>query len=83
MSGTDGVAVGAILAEQRQTIAQRLLDGASGAEVVTAQTDLVDALIIGRYRNAARQGGDAMMTAGFQDGCLGGMGGYVRRGVSP
>ena len=26
LSGTDGVAVGAVLAEQRQTIAQRLLD---------------------------------------------------------
>ena len=83
MSGTDGVAVGAVLAEQRQTIAQRLLDGASGGDIVIAQTDLVDALIIGRYRNAARQGGDTMMTAGFQHCCLVAIGGYGRRELSP
>ncbi|MCS6291912.1 MAG: [protein-PII] uridylyltransferase [Nitrospira sp.] len=83
LSGTDGVAVGAVLAEQRQTIAQRLLDGASGGDIVIAQTDLVDALIIGRYRNAARQGGDAMMTAGFQHCCLVAIGGYGRRELSP
>ncbi|MEQ1627710.1 MAG: [protein-PII] uridylyltransferase [Nitrospira sp.] len=83
LSGTDGVAVGAVLAEQRQTIAQRLLEGASGGDIVIAQTDLVDALIIGRYRNAARQGGDAMMTAGFQHCCLVAIGGYGRRELSP
>lgn len=81
--GTDGAAVGAVLAEQRQLIAQRLLSGASGSEVVIAQTDLVDALIIGRYRNAARQGGDAMMTASFQHCCLVAIGGYGRRELSP
>jgi hypothetical protein len=43
LSGTDGAAVGAGLAEQRQTIAQRLLDGTSGGEIVIAQTDFVDA----------------------------------------
>ena len=83
LSGTDGVAVGAILAEQRRTIAQRLLEGVSGGDIVIAQTDLVDALIIGRYRNAARQGGDAMMTAGFQHCCLVAIGGYGRRELSP
>jgi [protein-PII] uridylyltransferase len=79
----DGAAVGAVLAEQRQVIAQRLMDGASGAEVVAAQTDLADGLIIGRYRNAARQGGEAMMTAGFQHCCLVAIGGYGRRELSP
>ena len=83
LSGTDGVAVGAILAEQRRTIAQRLLEGVSGGDIVIAQTDLVDALIVGRYRNAARQGGDAMMTAGFQHCCLVAIGGYGRRELSP
>lgn len=79
----DGASVGAMLAEQRQAIAQRLMDGASGAEVVAAQTDLADGLIIGRYRNAARQGGEAMMTAGFQHCCLVAIGGYGRRELSP
>lgn len=83
LSGTDGVAVGAILAEQRRTIAQRLLEGASGGDIVIAQTDLVDALIVGRYRNAARQGSEAMMTAGFQHCCLVAIGGYGRRELSP
>lgn len=84
MSGTDGGAAGAaVLAEQRQAIAQRILDGASGTDMVAAQTDLVDALIIGRYRNAARQGGDALMTAGFQHCCLVAIGGYGRRELSP
>ncbi len=79
----DGASVGAILAEQRQALAQRLMDGVSGAEVVAAKTDLVDGLIIGRYRNAARQGGEAMMTAGFQHCCLVAIGGYGRRELSP
>ncbi|ULA64412.1 MAG: hypothetical protein LZF86_130014 [Nitrospira sp.] len=79
----DGAAVGAILAEQRQALARRLMEGASGAEMVAAQTDLVDGLIVGRYRNAARQGGDAMMTAAFQHCCLVAIGGYGRRELSP
>ncbi|MDP3091750.1 MAG: [protein-PII] uridylyltransferase [Nitrospira sp.] len=79
----DGAAVGAMLAEQRQAIARRLMDGASGAELVVAQTDLADGLIVGRYRNAARQGGEAMMTAAFQQCCLVAIGGYGRRELSP
>src|SRR5439155_472223 len=46
-------AIGAVttaLAEQRQAIHQRILGGASGAEVMAALTQLVDRLIIGRYR---------------------------------
>ena len=45
--------VSQLLVEQRQAIRQRLLAGASGDEVVTATTDMVDGLIVGRYRTAA------------------------------
>ena len=48
MADAEGATVGALLAEQRQAIAQRLMDGASGTDIVAAQTDLVDGLIIGR-----------------------------------
>ena len=64
-------------------IQHRLLDGASGAEVAAAQTDLVDGLIIGRYRHAARQGDDALMSAAFQHCCLVALGGYGRREMAP
>lgn len=79
----DGATVGALLAEQRQALAHRLMDGASGTEMVAAQTDLVDGLIIGRYRNAARQGNDALMSAAFQHCCLVALGGYGRREMAP
>ncbi len=79
----DGEAVGAVLNEQRQAIAHRLMDGASGAEIVAAYTDLVDGLIIGRYRNAVRKGGEALTAAGFQHCCLVALGGYGRRELAP
>ncbi len=79
----DGGSVGALLSEQRAAIHQRLMEGASGAEVVAAQTDLVDGLIIGRYRNAARQGDEALMSAAFQHCCLVALGGYGRREMMP
>lgn len=72
-----------LLAEQRRAIEQRLLAGASGDEVVAATTDLVDGLIVGRYRNAARTGGEALTTAGFQHCCLIALGGYGRRELAP
>jgi [protein-PII] uridylyltransferase len=75
--------LGAVLAEQRQALAQRLLDGAAGGEAAAAQTDFVDGVIIGRYRNAARQGGDATADAAFQHCCLVALGGYGRREMSP
>ncbi|MFO0767544.1 MAG: [protein-PII] uridylyltransferase [Nitrospiraceae bacterium] len=74
---------GAALAEQRQAIQRRLFAGASGEEVVSATTELVDNLIIGRYRSAARAGGDALTTAGFQHCCLVALGGYGRRELAP
>jgi [protein-PII] uridylyltransferase len=75
--------VSQLLAEQRQAIQQRLLAGASGDEVVVATTDMVDGLIIGRYRTAARTGGEALTTAGFQQCCLVAIGGYGRRELAP
>jgi [protein-PII] uridylyltransferase len=83
LSEADQAAAGAMFAEQRLVITQRLMDGASGSEVVAAQTDLADAMIIGRYRNAGRQGGEAMMAAGLQHCCLVALGGYGRRELSP
>ncbi len=77
------LAVSQLLAEQRQAIQQRLLAGASGEEVVAATTDMVDGLIIGRYRTAARTGGEALTTAGFQQCCLVAIGGYGRRELAP
>ena len=76
-------AASAALAEQRQVIQQRLLGGASGAEVMAALTELVDGLIIGRYRNAVRKTGGEAVTAGFQHCCLVALGGYGRRELSP
>ena len=77
------IAVSQLLAEQRQAIQQRLLAGALGEEVVAATTDLVDGLIVGRYRTAARTGGEALTTAGFQHCCLVAIGGYGRRELAP
>jgi len=79
----DAGSVGALLSEQRAVIQQRVMQGASGAEVAAAQTDLVDGLIIGRYRNAARQGDDAWANAAFQHCCLVALGGYGRREMAP
>ena len=42
------------LAGHRQALQQRLLDGASGADVMTSLTMFVDELIIGRYKSAMR-----------------------------
>jgi [protein-PII] uridylyltransferase len=73
----------ALLTEQRQAIQQRLFSGATGDDVVDATTELVDGVIVGRYRTAARNGGEALMTAGFQHCCLVALGGYGRRELAP
>lgn len=83
MAEAERATVGAVLAEQRQAIALRLMDGASGTDIVAAQTDLVDGLIIGRYRNAARRGDEALKSAAFQHCCLVALGGYGRREMAP
>ncbi|MGH7254590.1 MAG: DUF294 nucleotidyltransferase-like domain-containing protein, partial [Nitrospirales bacterium] len=79
--GSDHRTVGSLLEEQRQTIYRRLLAGASGAEVMASLTELVDGLIVGRYRNAVRRLAD--VTAGFRHACLVALGGYGRRELSP
>ncbi|TAJ07890.1 MAG: [protein-PII] uridylyltransferase [Nitrospirae bacterium] len=76
-------AAAALLVEQRQVLKQRLEAGASGGEVLAALTELVDGLIIGRYRNVVRQGGDETLLAGSQHCCLVALGGYGRRELAP
>jgi [protein-PII] uridylyltransferase len=71
------------LTEQRQAIHQRLLGGASGGEVMTALTELVDGLIIGRYRNVLRSVEAEEAVAGSRHCCLVALGGYGRRELAP
>jgi len=79
---TDGDAA-STLAEHRQVLRQRLMEGASGAEVMAALTEFVDGLIIGRYRNVMRQAGEEAQVAGAQHCCLVALGGYGRRELAP
>ena len=72
-----------VLDEHRAHIAQRVMAGASGAETLAAMTEFVDGLIVGRYRDAVRQGGDDMATVGMQQCCLMALGGYGRRELAP
>jgi len=72
-----------VLTERREVIQQRLLDGASGAEAMDALTELVDGLIIGRYRNGLRQLGEAVEIAASRSCCLVALGGYGRRELAP
>jgi [protein-PII] uridylyltransferase len=72
-----------VLDEHRAHVARRVMAGASGAETLAAMTEFVDGLIIGRYREAVRQGGDDMATVGMQQCCLMALGGYGRRELAP
>ncbi|MGH7207594.1 MAG: [protein-PII] uridylyltransferase, partial [Nitrospiraceae bacterium] len=80
---TETQTAGATLAEQRETIGQRLWGGTSGTEVLAALTELVDGLIIGRYRNVVRRMDERAVEAGFQHCCLVALGGYGRRELAP
>ena len=71
------------LAGRRQSLRQRLLDGASGAEVMAALTEFVDELIIDRYRSAMRHAGELAQVAGAQHCCLVALGGYGHRELAP
>ncbi len=71
------------LSQQRERINSRLLAGATGAEVVGALTELVDGLIIGRYRTALRKGEDDLAVAAMTHCCLVALGGYGRRELAP
>lgn len=74
---------GVLLAEPRRVLGQRVMEGLSGAETVAVMTELVDGLIVGRYREAVRQGGDALASAGLHHCCLVALGGYGRRELAP
>ncbi len=73
----------AVLAERRRVIAQQVLGGASGAETQAAMTDLVDGLIVGRYRDAVRHGDEVIANAGLRECCVMALGGYGRRELAP
>ena len=72
----------AVLDARREGMLGRLRAGASGTEVVSDFTSLVDTVLIGRYRNVVRElGGDA--PSGMQHCCLVAVGGYGRRELAP
>ena len=71
------------LAGHRLALRQRLMDGASGADVMAALTEFVDGLIIGKYKNAMRQAGEKAQVAGAQYSCLVALGGYGQRELAP
>ncbi len=79
----EAATLGAFLAEQRRAIGQRVMEGASGVETIAAMTELVDGLIVGRYRAAVRQCGDALASAGLRHCCVVALGGYGRRELAP
>jgi [protein-PII] uridylyltransferase len=72
-----------VLDEHRAHVARRVMAGASGVETLAAMTEFVDGLIIGRYRDAVRQGGEETATVGMQQCCLMALGGYGRRELAP
>lgn len=71
------------LAGHRQAIRQRLLDGATGADVMVALTEFVDGLVRDRYSTAMRQAGEGAQVAGAQHCCLVALGGYGLRELAP
>jgi len=71
------------LAWHRQAIKQRLLDGATAAEVMAALTEFVDGLVRDRYRSAMKQAGEGAQVAGAQHCCLVALGGYGQRELAP
>jgi [protein-PII] uridylyltransferase len=80
---SDTANLGLFLAEQRRVIGRRVMGGASGAETLAAMTELVDGLIVGRYREAVRHGGEAVANAGLRQCCVMALGGYGRRELAP
>ena len=72
-----------VLDEHRALVARRVMDGASGAETLAAMTEFVDGLIVGRYRDAVRHGGEDMATVAMQQCCVMALGGYGRRELAP
>ena len=81
-SGAAPLTAQAVLEERRRGIFQRLRSGASGSEVVSGFTDLVDAVLVSRYRNMVSQRGGGA-AEGLQHCCLVAVGGYGRRELAP
>jgi len=80
---TTSAAVGSqSLQAQRESLHQRLKEGATGGEVVQAFSDFMDALLIARFREVLQQG-NAEIRASLQQCCLVAMGGYGRRELAP
>jgi [protein-PII] uridylyltransferase len=71
------------LAGHRQALKDRLVDGATGADVMAALTEFVDGLVRDRYRIAMRQAGEGAQVAGAQHCCLVALGGYGQRELAP
>ena len=69
--------------DQRQAIERRLSSGASGFEVVSALTELVDGVIVDRYRAAVRSFDESTAARGLQHCCVVALGGYGRRELAP
>ena len=83
LSSTTPVAVGSQgLQEQRESLHQRLREGATGGEIVQAFSDFMDALLIARFREVIQQG-NAEIRASWQQCSLVAMGGYGRRELAP
>ena len=82
LAGAETTTVSA-LAWHRQAIKQRLLDGATAAEVMAALTEFVDGLVRDRYRSAMKQAGEGAQVAGAQHCCLVALGGYGQRELAP
>jgi [protein-PII] uridylyltransferase len=82
LPGAETTAVSA-LAWHRQAIKQRLLDGATAAEVMAALTEFVDGLVRDRYLSAMKQAGEGAQVAGAQHCCLVALGGYGQRELAP
>jgi [protein-PII] uridylyltransferase len=83
ISSTTSRAIGSQgLQEQREALHQRLREGATGAEVVQAFSDFMDALLIARFREVIQQG-NAEIRSSWQHCSLVAMGGYGRRELAP
>ncbi len=72
----------AVLDARREGMLGRLREGASGTEIVSDFTSLVDTVLIGRYRNVVRQL-SSDVPSGMQHCCLVAVGGYGRRELAP
>jgi len=68
--------------EERQLLRQRLMGGATGAEVFQEFSDFMDRLLITRFREVI-QAGTPAVRANWQHCCLVALGGYGRRELAP